>query len=135
MPSRSTPNQHVCRNYSEPLGPGPQTNQRAELKGVLKVLQILPVTQNVLIESDSTYAIMCVTEWYPKWELKSWQKFEGKKYNNMDLIKRTVQLLEKRDAIGTKTYFRWVKGHSGNPGNEAADKLAGEGARYVLQFP
>jgi hypothetical protein len=54
----------MCRNYGEPLGEGPQTNQRAELTGILKALQIVPVTQNLLIETDSMYAIMCVTEWH-----------------------------------------------------------------------
>lgn len=118
------------RNYGEPLGSGPQTNQRAELKAVLKALQTIPTTQNLLIETDSTYTILCVTEWYYKWEWKSWRKVKGEPLKNLELIKPSVRLLEQRKAIGSATYFRWVKGHAGNPGNEAADKLAGAGARY-----
>lgn len=113
------------------MGPGAQNNQRAELNGILQALQAIPITQDAIIESDSTYAIMCVTEWYRKWYFESWRRFEGQKPENMDLLEPTVRLKEKRDAVGTKTLFRWVKGHAGNPGNEAADKLAGKGAKYV----
>lgn len=117
------------------MGPGPQTNQRAELKAVLKALQTIPITQNLLIETDSTYAIMSVTEWYYKWEWKSWRKGKGAPFKNIDLIKPSVGHLERREAIGSATYFRWVKGHTDNPGNEAADKLAVAGARYASRVP
>ena len=100
------------RNYGEPLGPGSQTNQRAELKAVLKALQTIPITQNLLIETDSTYAIICVTEWYYKWEWKSWRKAKGEPLKKKELIKPSVRQLEQREAIGSATYFRWVKGHA-----------------------
>jgi hypothetical protein len=65
--------------------------------------------------------------------LKSWKKVQAKEIKNMDLIKPAVDLLKRREVVGTQTYFNWVKGHAGNAGNEAADQLAVAGARYVAQ--
>ena len=41
------------------------------------------------------------------------------------MFKKTAFLLKNRSA---RTTFRWVKGHSGELGNEESDKLAREGA-------
>lgn len=50
---------------------------------------------------------------------------------NKDLVVLIRALIKERDGQGSKTEFEWVKGHSNDPGNEAADQLAVAGARMT----
>ena len=47
---------------------------------------------------------------------------------NKDLVIAIREQIDQRDARGVKTEFEWVKGHSNDPGNNAADTLAVAGA-------
>jgi ribonuclease HI len=96
---------------------------------VKKALEKTPVNQYVIIRSDSVYAIRCLTEWSRRWTRKSWKKPAAIFKSNMDLITPILHRMETRAIIGTKTDFFWIKGHSGDPGNEAADKLAVKGSK------
>ncbi|ERT00041.1 ribonuclease HI [Sporothrix schenckii 1099-18] len=117
------------RNISERLKGPMQTNQRAELTAILRALQLVPVTQPVRIFSDSTYSINCVSVWYKSWASNGWKTRGGDPVMNQDLIKAVRTFIDTRDKSGTMTMFRWVKGHSSDSGNVAADMLAVQGAR------
>ena len=106
-----------------------QTNQRAELTAILRALQSVPVTQSVRIFSDSTYSINCISEWYKSWSSNGWRTRSGEPVMNQDIIKAVRSFIDTRDKSGTITMFRWVKGHSTDSGNVAADQLAVQGAR------
>ncbi|KAG9191374.1 ribonuclease HI [Alternaria panax] len=106
---------------------GKRINELSSMASI-KDSRSYPFDQNALCESDSAYALVCVTEWYFLWEFKSWKKPQGIKFENLDLIEPILKLLEQRRRHGAQTLFRWVKGYTGDPGNEAADKLAGKGA-------
>lgn len=116
------------RNISEPLPGMPQTNQRAELSAIMRALQTVPITQHVLIYSDSKYSISCVTEWYVGWAKNGWKTNTGD-VKNRDLVQAVRDIIQQRDAKGTSTRFQWVKGHSSNAGNVAADELAVRGCQ------
>jgi ribonuclease HI len=50
---------------------------------------------------------------------------------NKDLVERIINLIDEREDNGGKTEFEWIKGHSNDPSNEAADRLAVAGARMA----
>ena len=117
------------RNVSERLKGDVQTNQRAELTAILRALEIAKLDQNVRIFTDSQYSINCVTTWGPSWEKKGWLTASGEPVKNKDLVMAIRSRMAKREAAPSQTLFTWVKGHSDDPGNSAADELAVNGAK------
>ena len=88
-------------------GSEPQTtNNRMEMTAVIKGLEAVDASANVLISSDSTYVINTMT--------KGW-----KRKANQDLWDQLDRLGESRNVS-----WRWVRGHNGDRGNELADGLA-----------
>lgn len=116
------------RNHYERLPGMPQTNQRAELLAMLRAMEIVPLTQSIQIWSDSQYSINCATTWGDKWERSSWKNSQGKDVMNQDIIRDIRAKIQERKAAGARTELQWVKGHSSDPGNNAADRLANLGA-------
>lgn len=53
----------------------------------------------------------------------------NKPVENKDLIESILEKIEERNELKMKTLFEWLKGHNQDPGNEAADRLAVDGAR------
>lgn len=99
-----------------------QTNQRAELEAIRHALRIAnqhPDLQDTELEirTDSQYAIKGLTEWSVNWERSNWQK----EIRNRDLFEDILKLRRQRSD---QVYIRYVPGHSGEPGNEEADRLA-----------
>ncbi|KAH6885899.1 ribonuclease H-like domain-containing protein, partial [Thelonectria olida] len=116
------------RNLSERLSGEPQTNQRAELMAMLRALEVAPLEQTVQIFSDSQYSINCVTQWASSWERKGWKTATGDSVKNQDIIRGVLAKMKERSSVGSNTYYQWVKGHSTDRGNQAADQLAVAGA-------
>ncbi|PHH72983.1 hypothetical protein CDD82_5718 [Ophiocordyceps australis] len=120
---------HDARNLAEPLQGLPQTNQRAELMAVKRALEIAPTKQTVEIWTDSKYAIGCMTQWSYEWEKKGWKTSNNGDVKNLDILRPSLDLVRQRSRAGANTYFKWVKGHSFDRGNNAADQLAVKGAK------
>jgi len=100
------------------------TNNMGELTGVLDLLQqTAHVDDDLLVYCDSLYVINSVTKWLPGWKRRGWRKGDGKPVLNVEIMKALDAAL-----AGRRVRFEWVKGHSGHPLNEAADRLANAAA-------
>ena len=76
----------------------------------------------VVLYTDSTYLRKGVTEWLGTWKKNGWKTAAKKPVKN-DELWRSLDRVSQVHQIE----WRWVKGHSGNPGNEKADELANKG--------
>jgi ribonuclease HI len=98
------------------------TNNRMELMGAIMALESLREPCRIVLHTDSQYVMKGITEWMPGWKRKNWKTADGKPVKNVDLWHRL-------DAARTRheVEWRWVRGHTGDVGNELADQLANEG--------
>ena len=97
------------------------TNNRMELTAAIMGLESLTRDCPVRIYTDSKYVLQGITEWIDNWKKKGWKTAARKPVKNDDLWKR-LDIARSRH----KVEWKWVKGHSGDPGNERADELANE---------
>ena len=97
------------------------TNNIMELTAVIKALGSLKEQCHVVLTTDSNYVKDGITDWIKTWKLNGWKTANKKSVKNQELWKKLETLSEKHIVE-----WRWVKGHSGHPGNEHADKLANE---------
>ena len=104
------------------------TNNRMELLAVIVALEALKgETRPICLHSDSRYVVNGITKnWAKAWKRKGWKKADGSPAMNPDLWERLLDLLP-----GLDIRFIWVKGHAGNPLNEACDHLANSTARMT----
>jgi len=105
------------------------TNNRMELKAVIEGLGALKRPCKVLLYLDSQYVRMGITEWIRGWKAKGWLTSTKQPVKNVELWKELDKLVSEG---GHQIEWRWVKGHSGDPGNERADMLANKGVERAL---
>ena len=95
------------------------TNNRMELKAILYTM-LFYGKEEPIVYSDSAYSINIFTNWMFGWARNGWVKSDGNPPENLDIIQAFYDLYQK----GYRIDLRKIKGHSGNKGNELADKLA-----------
>ncbi len=69
-----------------------------------------------------------MTKWVKGWKAKGWKTSAGSDVKNKDLWEQLDEMQGKYKDKNIDFDLVWVKGHVGNPGNEAADRLAVLGA-------
>ncbi|TFK26659.1 ribonuclease H-like protein, partial [Coprinopsis marcescibilis] len=115
------------RNIAERC-PGDQTNNRAELIAILRVLEETPVTKKpLLIRTDSRYCMQCLEDWMPNWIRNNWMNSSKEPVKNAGIIRLISAHLDLRGQRGQQIRFDHVKGHSGDVGNDGADYQANQG--------
>jgi len=95
------------------------TNNRMELTAAIMSLNILDEKSKVILYTDSKYLMDGINQWILKWKKNSWKTSNNKEVKNMDLWKK-IDELNSYHVVE----WNWVKGHSGNYGNDQADELA-----------
>jgi ribonuclease HI len=105
---------------------GPTTNNRMELTAPIQALESLTRPATVCIHTDSTYVRNGITEWLPRWKANGWLTRAREPVKNSDLWKRLDEACSRHQVR-----WEWVKGHSGHPENERADRLAVRGVHEV----
>ncbi|MBT23065.1 ribonuclease HI [SAR86 cluster bacterium] len=98
------------------------TNNQMELTAAIEGLKVLKEPCKVKLYTDSKYVMDGINSWIANWKKNNWKTASKKDVKNKDLW---IEL----DAETCKHEIEWiwVKGHSGNIGNEKADALANMG--------
>ena len=100
------------------------TNNRMELLAVIHGLKSIKEadTDTVRVITDSMYVKNGITSWIKKWMANGWKTAAKKDVANKDLWLELQCIVETREVV-----WNWVRGHSGDAGNERADFLANKG--------
>lgn len=103
------------------------TNNRMELMAAIEALNALTRRCEVDLYTDSRYVMQGITEWMANWKRRGWKTAGRKNVKNQDLWQRLDEATARHDI-----QWHWVKGHSGDEGNECADELANRGIDELL---
>ncbi len=102
------------------------TNNRMELTAAIKALEYCelqegkqPSLKEICIYTDSAYVKEGITVWINTWEKNDWKTKEKKNVKNIDLWKKLKELVNSKQIE-----WKWIKGHSEDPMNDLADRLA-----------
>ncbi len=117
--------QHQKKIYG---GESDTTNNRMELLAAIRALEAIKQASTVNLHTDSQYMRKGMLEWIRGWKKNGWKTAAKKPVKNVELWKA----LDEQVARHEVNWF-WVKGHSGNPGNEMADELANMGVDSVIR--
>lgn len=107
--------------------PGPTTCNRMELLAPIRALESLEGASVVRVHTDSRYVIDGATTWLSLWAVNGWRTTSRKPVRNVDLWRRLAEA-----SAPHQVDWRWVRAHSGHPGNELADRLAAQGVREAF---
>ena len=103
------------------------TNNQMELSAAIEGLAVLKEPCNVELFTDSKYVMDGITQWIQNWKKNNWRTAAKKDVKNKELWQKLDKLIAHHQV-----QWRWVKGHSGDAGNEAADLLANKGIDSIL---
>ncbi len=103
------------------------TNNQMELSAAIEGLAALKEPCDVDLFTDSKYVMDGITQWIHNWKKNSWRTAAKKDVKNKELWQKLDELINFHQV-----QWHWVKGHSGDEGNEMADLLANKGIDSIL---
>ncbi|NJN88587.1 MAG: ribonuclease HI [Leptolyngbyaceae cyanobacterium SL_7_1] len=102
------------------------TNNRMEMQAAIAALEFVINSKQsspVILYTDSEYVKNGATQWITGWKKKGWKTSTGKPVLNQELWQTLDQLNGQLSQIAP-VQWRYVRGHSGNFGNERCDAIA-----------
>ena len=103
------------------------TNNQMELTAAIEGLKNLDEPCKVKLHTDSKYVMDGITQWIKNWKKNNWKTAAKKDVKNKELWQKLDHLISKHQV-----QWHWVKGHSGDAGNETADLLANKGIDSIV---
>ncbi len=104
------------------------TNNQMEMTAVIEALATLKRSCKIQLYTDSQYVLKGMTEWMPGWVKRGWRTAGGDPVKNVELWQRLASLCALHEIE-----WHWVRGHTGNEGNEKADQLANQGVEMAMK--
>ncbi|NJL47040.1 MAG: ribonuclease HI, partial [Leptolyngbyaceae cyanobacterium SM2_5_2] len=82
-------------------------------------------TKQVTVYTDSEYVLKGITQWIAGWKRRGWVNSAKKPVLNRDLWEVLDALTtDLNQTLDRPLQWVYVRGHSGNPGNERCDVIA-----------
>ena len=124
------------------------TNQEMELVGAVELLKLLPVGHDLVCHLDNDYVLKGIitggrdgiirlkedrvnfSGWLSGWIRNGWQTASKGAVKHKEVWQELVRQCQRHLKGGSTLRWVWVRGHSGNVGNEMADRLSN---RYCMQ--
>ena len=103
------------------------TNNQMELSAAIEGLIALKEPCAIDLFTDSKYVMDGITQWIHNWKKNNWRTAAKKDVKNKELWQQLDELINFHQV-----QWHWVKGHSGDEGNEMADLLANKGIDSIL---
>ena len=103
-------------------GQAKTTNNQMELIAAIEGLLTLKESCKVDLFTDSKYVMDGMNQWIQNWKKNNWRTAAKKDVKNKELWQKLDELTSFHQV-----QWYWVKGHSGDIGNETADLLANKG--------
>lgn len=100
-------------------GEASTTNNQMELTAVIEGLRALKRRARVTLHVDSVYVMKGMQEWIATWKRNGWRTAAKKPVKNAEMWRELDDQAARHEIA-----WVWVKGHSGDEGNERADELA-----------
>ena len=98
------------------------TNNEMELTAAIKGLESFNSPKDLDLYTDSKYVMDGINDWIHNWKRNGWKTANKKPVKRSNLWME----LDKLNSFHDVKWY-WVKGHSGDIGNDMADELANQG--------
>lgn len=108
------------------------TNNRMELRAAVEALNALSQPCEIVLNIDSQYVRLGITEWLSAWKEQGWKKSSKGRSGTKSVLNQDLRIELDRAASSHRITWNWVKGHADHADNLRCDYLAQTAAREQI---